>query len=349
VNLTGHENVTRTITTAELLANATDVDLATDLRVTNLVASAGRLLDNGDGSWDWIPPLNNTAPITLSYQVSDGIASTMASANLALTADYPLVVIEGTERSDVLKGTAANDYINGRGGNDAIQAGAGKDLLIGAAGNDRVEGQQGDDHIFATGGDGNDIIDGGLGIDTYDLSWTNAPAYANLSSGLALSAETGSDRLYGIEQLIGSRGDDRLIGDGRDNLLIGMNGNDVLDGGLGNDTFLYSALGHSLLSGFDVITDFQIGSDVLDGPNTVSSANVKKPSTAVSTLSASSIAAVLTAANLPANGAAIFTMGTTSIRTFVVLNDSVAGFSASTDALIEITGYTGSLSSFAVS
>ena len=39
---------------------------------------------------------------------------------------------------------------------------------------------------------------------------------------------------------------------------------------------------------------------------------------------------------------------TTGMRTFIALNDGVAGFSASNDAIVEITGYSGSLSNLAV-
>jgi hypothetical protein len=41
-----------------------------------------------------------------------------------------------------------------------------------------------------------------------------------------------------------------------------------------------------------------------------------------------------------ANSAARFTFGT---RTFVAINDATAGFSATTDAIIEVTGLTGTL------
>jgi hypothetical protein len=66
----------------------------------------------------------------------------------------------------------------------------------------------------------------------------------------------------------------------------------------------------------------------------------------VSELSASAITALLTPASFPAltrtstGGAASFTFGT---RTFLAINDGVAGFSAASDSILEITGYSGNL------
>ena len=50
-----------------------------------------------------------------------------------------------------------------------------------------------------------------------------------------------------------------------------------------------------------------------------------------------------------ASGAATFTLGSGSTaRTFVALNDGVAGFQATADTLLEITGYAGDLRGLAV-
>ena len=48
----------------------------------------------------------------------------------------------------------------------------------------------------------------------------------------------------------------------------------------------------------------------------------------------------LSAANFGANFAVSFTFGS---RTFVAINDATAGFSQTTDAIIEVTGLTGTL------
>lgn len=65
----------------------------------------------------------------------------------------------------------------------------------------------------------------------------------------------------------------------------------------------------------------------------------------MASLTESGIAAVLTGASFVANRGATFSFGS---RSFLAINDSTAGFSAATDALIEITGFSGSLTNLAI-
>jgi len=53
---------------------------------------------------------------------------------------------------------------------------------------------------------------------------------------------------------------------------------------------------------------------------------------------------------LPANGGAVLSLGSdpASTRTFLVLNDGIAGYNAYLDSMIEITGYSGVLSDLRV-
>jgi hypothetical protein len=60
----------------------------------------------------------------------------------------------------------------------------------------------------------------------------------------------------------------------------------------------------------------------------------------VATLDTNGIAAKLTTTAFTANAAAQFSFGS---RTFVAINDATAGFGATTDAIIEVTGLTGTL------
>ena len=57
-------------------------------------------------------------------------------------------------------------------------------------------------------------------------------------TGVSASADTGSDKLAGIENLVGGSGADTLTGDANDNVITGGAGNDTVVGGAGNDTFL---------------------------------------------------------------------------------------------------------------
>lgn len=123
---------------------------------------------------------------------------------------------------------------------------------------------------------------------------------------------------------------------------------DVLTGLGGADTFRINNLRDSLLNARDQITDLAIGSDRIDGPRAVAAADVRQLGRAAN-LNASAVAAVLTPAAFRANGAATFSLGATGgTRTFLALNDGVAGFQAANDAIVEITGFSGSLAALAI-
>nr|WP_049802842.1 bluetail domain-containing putative surface protein [Gloeothece verrucosa] len=172
-------------------------------------------------------------------------------------------------------------------------------------------------------GDGNDSINGGSGDDT-------------------LYGEEGNDTL------IGGAGNDVFDGGNGDDKLTGGAGADSLKGGEGVNTFIINPLSDSLLANFDRISDLKIGVDFIDGSSAVGAASVIKLGK-VTELSEVSIASVLNSTNFVKNGATTFTFveGTTT-RTFLALNNGTAGFSASTDAIIEITGYTGDLTNLAI-
>ncbi|MEP0925408.1 cadherin-like domain-containing protein [Leptolyngbya sp. ST-U4] len=204
---------------------------------------------------------------------------------------------------------------------------------------------------------------GGTGSFTYSLSdgkGGTTTGSVNLLVGTRQLGGNGANTLMGnngpdyldggngTDTLMGGTGDDTLLGGNGDDSLIGGAGADQLTGGNGTDTFRYTNLSDSLLGAFDRITDLQIGTDIIDGPNVVSAANVVKLG-AVSSLTETGIAAVLTAGTFKANDAAVFTSGTGgNTRTFVALNDNIDGFSATADAIVEITGYSGNLNSLAI-
>ncbi|MEQ1768180.1 MAG: M10 family metallopeptidase C-terminal domain-containing protein, partial [Methylotenera sp.] len=129
-------------------------------------------------------------------------------------------VFTGNSLNNTKVGTAGKDFIIGLGGNDT---------LTGNAGNDTVDGGIGNDTLWATAGDGDDSYIGGAGTDTYNLSATSVAANVNLTLGTASSAQTGNDTLSGIENVIGSSGD---------NIITDAIGANSLTGGAGNDTFV---------------------------------------------------------------------------------------------------------------
>lgn len=144
----------------------------------------------------------------------------------------------------------------------------------------------------------------------------------------------------------GNVGNNILTGNSANNTLTGLDGNDIfvgaggkdtLIGGAGSDKFTYKNLTDSLLSNFDVITDFNanLGNDLF--LVTTKPSNLINPGS-VSTLDTAGIGAKLTATNFGANLAAQFTFGS---RSFIAMNDTTAGFDAATDAIVEVTGFTG--------
>jgi VCBS repeat-containing protein len=80
-----HEDGLRTITPAELLAGASDVD-GDPLDITDLVIASGggTLYPNEDGTWFYRPAENASGPVTFTYTVSDGDLEVSGTANLTI-------------------------------------------------------------------------------------------------------------------------------------------------------------------------------------------------------------------------------------------------------------------------
>ena len=188
---------------------------------------------------------------------------------------------------------------------------------------------------------------------------TLASQYQNLiltgTSGVSGTGNALGNTITGnssANTLSGLAGNDTLIGGDGNDTLIGGTGVDLLTGGLGTDTFRFaladSLLGTAAAPGYDRITGFAIGTDRIDGPSAVTAANLAELGR-VNSLDQAGISAVLSSTTFLANRAATFTWvdGTTT-RTFLALNNGTAGYQSASDAIIDITGYTGDLSRLAV-
>ncbi|NBW74120.1 MAG: hypothetical protein EBR26_06970 [Microbacteriaceae bacterium] len=166
-------------------------------------------------------------------------------------------------------------------------------------------------------------------------SYRTSSSVLNLASSYRLLELLGSDPVTGI----GNAAANTIIGNPAANIIDGGAGSDVLTGLGGRDTFRFSLLTDSVLTGYDRITDLEIGFDRIDGPSPVASSAIRQLG-AVSALTSTALQLLLQPGVFAANGAATFGFGN---RTFLALNDSTAGFNSARDALIEITGYSGSL------
>ncbi|EYD75399.1 Alkaline phosphatase [Rubellimicrobium mesophilum DSM 19309] len=155
----------------------------------------------------------------------------------------------------------------------------GDDLLIGSAGSDYFEGKGGIDTVSFE-----DPIQIGDPVLT--------PVVADLAAGTASGAGIGSDRLSGIENLVGGFGADTLRGNAGANVLTGGEDNDILDGRGGNDRLIGGIGADNLtggagddtyvLSGDDVAQDTVVeisggGSDTIEvGQSYTLGANLEK-------------------------------------------------------------------------
>ncbi|MFK0087405.1 putative Ig domain-containing protein, partial [Pseudomonas sp. NPDC090755] len=103
----GSEDTAYTLTAAQLLANASDVDAGTTLSVQSVSvdSSLGALTNNNNGTWTFAPASNLNGPVTFDVIVSDGSlqVATSAQLNLAAVNDAPVVTVElwvdGSENS----------------------------------------------------------------------------------------------------------------------------------------------------------------------------------------------------------------------------------------------------------
>ena len=133
---------------------------------------------------------------------------------------------------------------------------AGDDTMTGDAQDNELSGGAGNDMFVATINDGDDVFDGASGTDTISFASTVADAVIDLVAGTAESAETGTDQIANIENVVGSQGDDEIV------LSNAVN---IVSGGGGDDSFVFD---HENSSGSgrglrDVIEDFSVG-DLLD-------------------------------------------------------------------------------------
>jgi Ca2+-binding RTX toxin-like protein len=152
-------------------------------------------------------------------------------------ADIDDVDLDAGDGNDSLATTLASartrSILHGGAGDDVLDGGPGADRLDGGGGIDTLRGGPGDDEL--ADGDGahpdGDVLDGGPGVDALSYLDHDAPVFVDLAAGT--SAE--GDRIAGIDNLTGSRGDDVLAGDSGPNEITGLSGADTIRGDDGDD------------------------------------------------------------------------------------------------------------------
>ncbi len=126
----------------------------------------------------------------------------------------------------------------GNGGADKVIGKGGSDLLVGGAGNDVLKGGNGFDELI--GGAGNDrlkdVFGGGTASYISDHIFGGSQGIsANLATGRVTYAFGDTDRLIGINSVIGSSCADSFIGDRKSNWFFGSDGDDTARAGGGRD------------------------------------------------------------------------------------------------------------------
>jgi Ca2+-binding RTX toxin-like protein len=275
---------------------------------------------------------------TVTTTITDTLT---ASVTTTLPANVENLTLTGTAAINGT-GNAGNNVITGNGANNILNGGAGIDTLIGGLGNDIYVVDSATDTITELTNGGTDTIQSSV---TYTIAALVNVENLTLTGAAAINGagNAGNNVIIGNgvnNSLNGGAGNDSLNGGAGNDILTGGTGKDTLTGGLGADRFDYRNLAHSVFNTFDVITDFNAnpGNDLF----VVSTARTGGFSNAgtVAGLDVLSIANKLNNTTFKANSAAQFSFGS---RTFVAINDATAGFSATTDAIIEVTGLTGTL------
>ncbi|MCP9899593.1 hypothetical protein KBZ09_03020, partial [Cyanobium sp. Cruz CV11-17] len=169
-----------------------------------------------------------------------------------------------------------------------------------------------------------------------------------LGGNVVIDAGDGNDIVTGSadgETILAGQGVDTVNAGAGDDTINGGGGLDTLTGGAGADTFVYTALsdgsvgGSSAARSFERINGFTVGLDRFDVA-TAPPAGGFKTLGAVSGLNDTALTGLLSATNFVANGAATFSFGSGSaLRTFIAFNDATAGYGASSDAVVEISGF----------
>ncbi|MEM7742151.1 MAG: calcium-binding protein [Pseudomonadota bacterium] len=186
--------------------------------------------------------------------------------------------ITGGDDDDVVIGGSGADSMDGGAGIDTLSyadsdAGVDVDLqqtsagggghstgdtyinfenLIGSGFNDTLTGDSGENTLI--GGVGADQMYGGADDDTVDYSASGAGVEVRLNGSASSGGDAQGDRLFSIENVVGSDfadtitgngagntldgggGSDSLVGSGDEDLLIGSSGGDEMRGNAGNDT-----------------------------------------------------------------------------------------------------------------
>jgi S-layer protein len=335
VNFTTDDSATTATGIAHIVTTLTDADAKTitvagDAGLT-LTTFAGTALTSFDASGV------TKGAVTYTTDALAAAATLLGGADadvLNAAAAVAAVTIRGGDGADTLTGstTKANSLF-GDAGNDTLKGGKAADAIDGGAGTNTyvfssttVAEQAGSS--TTTGAVINlssaELTQSGVFTATGAYLTATVPTVAANTSTYLFSAESTTnasivDTLANVQNATGTELADYIVGSAGANVITGAAGLDVMTGGDGKDTFVFTtaSTGTPSATAFDTITDYQLGSDIID----YSVALVK-------VASAGSVAAALT--GLITNGIATFNAADDTLAERLVAAN--AGLNAGTEA-----------------
>jgi hypothetical protein len=306
--------------------------------------------------------------------LGDGVTMAPATSftNLVLTGTS---AVNGTGNAfaNTITGNGARNVLNGNAGVDLLDGSGAGDLYLVASTTDHGAAEFSDSGLTGidevrftsvTAGQTLTLFASDTGLETAVIGTGSALAAVTTGTtalsidasaapnGLTITGNAGANRLTGTaygDILNGNAGNDTISGLAGADFITGGAGLDVLSGGADGDSFSYTTLTNGVVAGtstartFELITDFQVGLDRIDAPGTA--VRTVKVLGAVTALTDTAIGDLLNVSsggtvNFALNGATTFTFGTGStMRTFLAINNATASYSATADAIVDITGY----------
>ncbi len=216
------------------------------------LAGAGADIINGGAGFDRADYYDSAVAVTVNLLTNINTGGSAQGDTLT-----SIEMVAGSFYDDILTGDNLHNTIWGFNGDDQIFGGDGNDTLYGMEGNNLLDGGEGDDLLIgSTYPSAPETLIGGNGSDTITYGYQNIAVTINLTTGIGGGMAAG-DTYTGIENIVGSWGDDTLTGDANDNIIWGNDGYDTIDAAGGND-IVYGE------SGNDIIT-FTSGADFLSG------------------------------------------------------------------------------------
>ncbi|MGH6872931.1 MAG: beta strand repeat-containing protein [Rhizomicrobium sp.] len=255
--------------------------------------------------------------------------------------------------------TVANLQIIGGAGDDTFDAGGAftpADSIDGGTGNDTLDlnGDYGGDSLVLS-------ATSFTNIDTLKLEAGHSYAvYANdgnVSAGATLTVDAsalgaansvlyyGASETDGSFAFIGGAGSDSFTGGAQADSFTGGDGADILTGGGGADVFVYTTVAQSTSTTYDTITDFDASTNFIDVATTILAID---PATtgSISTASFNSDIGTAISDGLSAQHARVITAtaGTLDGHVFLVIDgNGTQGYQAGGDYVIDITGFSGTI------